>query len=53
MSNDSKPTEKANQELEDVVKNDDGPEHTAPSNREYSSDFDESAGKDDAPKSAR
>ncbi len=44
---DNPPTEASNQELEEVVKNDDGPEHVAPVNPHYSSDFDEDAGKDD------
>ncbi len=49
MNKDERPTEGSNQELEEVVKNEDGPEHTDPSNREYSSDFDEDAGRRDLP----
>ena len=47
MSKPEPTTEKSEIELEEVVKRDDGPEHKAPSNQEYSSDFDEATGRDD------
>lgn len=47
MNKDNPSTEASNQELETVVKNDSGPEHTAPKNPDYSSDFDEFAGRED------